>query len=57
LHRNFGALLAVRLFPTGADIVRLSKTKKADVVQHPKAFYHVGILFNKPPGRAELFFV
>ena len=33
------------------------ETKKADVVQHPKAFYHVGLLFNEPPGWAELFFV
>ena len=33
------------------------KNKKADVVQHPKAFYHVGLLFNEPPGWAELFFV
>jgi hypothetical protein len=24
--------------------------KKADVVEHPKAFDHVGLLVNKPPG-------
>ena len=33
------------------------ENKKADVVQHPKAFDHVGLLFNEPPGRAGLFFV
>jgi hypothetical protein len=30
--------------------------KKADVTEHPKVFGHVGLLFNKPPGRAGLFF-
>jgi hypothetical protein len=33
------------------------ETKKADVAEHPKAFDHVGLLFDKPPGRAELFFI
>jgi hypothetical protein len=33
------------------------KTKKADVAEHPKAFGHVGLLFNKPPGIAGMFFV
>ena len=27
------------------------------MAEHPKAFDHVGLLFNKPPGRAELFFI
>ena len=31
------------------------ENKKADVAEHPKAFGHVGLLFNKPPGRAGLF--
>ncbi len=26
------------------------ETKKADVVENPKVFDHVGLLFNKPPG-------
>jgi hypothetical protein len=34
----------------------LSKTRKADVVEHPQAFDHVGLLVNKPPGIAELLF-
>jgi hypothetical protein len=34
-----------------------SKIKKADVVEHPKAFDHVGLLVNKPPGSAELLFI
>jgi len=33
------------------------RTKKADVAEHPKVFGHVGLLFNHPPGRAELLFV
>jgi hypothetical protein len=31
--------------------------KKADVAEHPKAFRHVGLLFNKPPGTAGLLFI
>jgi hypothetical protein len=31
-----------------------SSIKKADVVEHPKAFHHVGLLVNEPPGTAEL---
>ena len=33
------------------------ETKKADVAEHPKVFDHVGLLFNEPPGRAELLFI
>ena len=33
------------------------ETKKADVAEHPEAFDHVGLLFNEPPGRAELLFI
>jgi hypothetical protein len=32
-------------------------TKKADVAEHPEVFDHVGLLFNEPPGRAELLFI
>jgi hypothetical protein len=31
--------------------------KKADVVEHPKAFDHVGLLVIEPPGTAELLFI
>ena len=31
--------------------------KKADVAKHPKAFGHAGLLFNEPPGFAELFLI
>ena len=37
-------------------MVRLLETKKADVMEHPQAFDHVGLLFDKPPGTAELLF-
>jgi hypothetical protein len=33
------------------------RTKKADVAEHPKAFDHVGLLVNEPPGTAELLFI
>jgi hypothetical protein len=31
--------------------------KKADVAEHPKAFDHVGLLFNEPPGKSGLHFI
>jgi hypothetical protein len=36
---------------------RNAKKKKADMAEHPGAFRHVGLLFNRPPGRAELLFI
>jgi hypothetical protein len=33
------------------------RTKKADVAERPKAFDHVGLLVNKPPSQAGLFFI
>jgi hypothetical protein len=33
------------------------RKKNADVAEHPKAFDHVGLLFNEPPGTAGLFFI
>jgi hypothetical protein len=33
------------------------KTKKADVVEHPKVFGHIGLLVNEPLGKAELLFI
>ena len=35
----------------------VTRTKKADVVEHPKAFDHVGLLFNEPPGKSGLHFI
>jgi hypothetical protein len=51
------ALPAVKFFPIGAENCASIENKKADVVQLPKAFNHVGLLFSEPPGRAKLFFV
>jgi hypothetical protein len=34
-----------------------SPKQKADVAEHPKAFDHVGLLTNEPPGTAELLFI
>ena len=36
---------------------RQRKQKKAGVVKYPEAFDHVGLLFNEPPGTAELPFI
>ena len=38
-------------------VQRRAKTKKADVVEHPEVFDHVGLLFTEPPGRAGLPFI
>jgi hypothetical protein len=32
-------------------------TKKADVVAHPEAHDHVGLLFSEPPGTTGLLFI
>jgi hypothetical protein len=41
----------------GSLTVDLDVQKKADVIEHLKAFDHVGVLANEPPGRAGLPFV
>jgi hypothetical protein len=35
----------------------LQRNKKADVVEHPQVFDHVGLLFDEPPGLAGLPFI
>jgi hypothetical protein len=32
-------------------------TKKADVVEQHRMLYHVGLLFDEPPGKAEMSFI
>jgi hypothetical protein len=39
------------------DLCVPPRTKKADVLEHPKAFYHVGLLVNEPLGSAELLLI
>jgi hypothetical protein len=41
----------------GCERLVSPRTKKADVAEHPKVFGHVGLLFNQPPGKAELLFI
>jgi uncharacterized membrane protein YagU involved in acid resistance len=41
----------------GCDVLAPPKTKKADVVEHPEVFDHVGLLVNGPPGAAGLPFI
>ena len=40
--------------PWSLQQFRDTKTKKADVLKHPKVFQHVGLLVNQPPGMAGL---
>jgi len=35
----------------------LRRTKKTAVTEHREGFDHVGILFNQPPGKAEMPFI
>ena len=36
---------------------RQPRTKKADVVEHPKVFDHAGLLVNEPLGTSELLLI
>jgi hypothetical protein len=36
---------------------RAAKNKKADMVEHPEVFDHVGLLASEPPGLAGLPFI
>ncbi len=40
-----------------ADVAVEKNQKKADVVEHPEVFDHVGLLANEPPGLAGLLFI
>jgi hypothetical protein len=39
-----------------ASVPSNGKKKKADVVEHPRGFDHVGLLVDEPPGAAGLLF-
>ena len=39
-----------------ASVPSNGKKKKADVVEHPQGFDHVGLLVDEPPGAAGLLF-
>ena len=41
----------------GCGVWAALKNKKADEAEHPKAFDHVGLLSNEPPGKAGLLFI
>ena len=49
----------LRFKPVGAGAFLNSENKKADVVEHPGVFHHVGLLANEPPrhGRVALYLV
>ena len=40
--------------PPSESVFARSRTKKADVAEHPEVFDHVGLLVNEPPGTAGL---
>jgi len=52
-----GSSFFMGLLPGYLRTSQIAKNKKTDVVKYPKAFNHVGLLVNKPPGRAELLFI
>ena len=37
--------------------VNATPMKKADVIERPQAFHHVGLLVNEPLGSAEMLFI
>jgi hypothetical protein len=43
--------------PSGCDCLVPPPQKKADVVEHPEVFDHIGLLFDEPPGTAGLPFI
>ena len=45
------------MFSRSSRPSRVAARKKTDVVEHPKALNHVGILFNGPSRTAELPFI
>ena len=50
------AELSIGILPAACDLPVPLKTKKTDVVERLKVVHHVGLLYNEPPGRAELSF-
>ena len=66
-HDDFGAecLVDIRqsLFyfsparETASRQNRPKTTKKADVEEYPKVFFHVGLLVNEPPGKTKPLFI
>jgi hypothetical protein len=47
----------IQLWFARAALPQVQGTKKADVVEHPEVFDHVGLLVNGLPGVAELPFI
>jgi hypothetical protein len=43
-----------KVVPWSLQQSRDTKTKKADVLEHPKVFQHVGLLVSQPPGMTGL---
>ena len=41
----------------GTCLLATASAKKADVVEYPGVFDHVGLLVNEPPGAAGLLFI
>jgi hypothetical protein len=49
-------VLVLNDWPSPDLLAQLLKTKKAGVPCFPEGMRHAGLLINKPPGTAELFF-
>jgi hypothetical protein len=50
------AELSIGILPAASQAAFATETKKADVEKHFEMFSHVGLLFDKPPGRTGLSF-
>lgn len=47
----------LRFLPHDSDPPAPPQAKKADLMEHPEAFDHVGLLVNEPPGQTGLLFI
>jgi hypothetical protein len=53
IHHVTSVSKDIKLFPGRIS----TDNKKADMVEHPMVFDHVGLLGNEPPGKTGLLFI
>ena len=57
LRQGRVGFVPLRFFPHDSDPPAPPRAKKADVMEHPEAFDHVGLPANEPPGQTGLLFI
>jgi hypothetical protein len=57
LRQDRVGFVPLRIFPHDSDPPPPPQAKIADVMEHPEAFDHVGLLGNEPPGQTGLPFI